>query len=132
ATSVVGTDDLLQILWVEPGRERRRADEVAEHDRNLAALSVVPRLGLERGCRRGRELGDCCQHLAPMPDRDAKFLQVLICQMTEDRGVDIVLGKALGVLGHTERGQPLRNCGHLLTLAGSARKHDTRVYGKQE
>ena len=34
-----------------------------------AALSVVPRLGLERGCRqRGRELGDCCQHLAPMPD----------------------------------------------------------------
>ncbi len=69
ATSVIGTDDLLQILWVEPGRERRRADEVTEHDRNLAALSVVPPLGVERGCRRrGRKLDDCCQHLAPMPD----------------------------------------------------------------
>jgi hypothetical protein len=34
--------------------------------------------------------------------------------MTQDTEVDIVLGKALGVLGQTERGQPLRDRGHLL------------------
>jgi hypothetical protein len=35
--------------------------------------------------------------------RNADVLEVLIAQMEEDRDVDIVLGKALGVLGQAER-----------------------------
>ena len=40
--AVIGADDLAQILGIEPGRERGRADEIAEHDRELAALGRVP------------------------------------------------------------------------------------------
>ena len=32
AAVVVGANDLTHVLGVEPGRQRRRADEVTEHD----------------------------------------------------------------------------------------------------
>ena len=45
---VIGRDDLSHVLGVEPRRQRGRADEVAEHHRELAALGRVG------GCRTGR------------------------------------------------------------------------------
>ena len=42
------------------------------------------------------------QHLSPMPERDAKVLKVLVGQMSQYGGINVVLGKALGVLGHAE------------------------------
>jgi hypothetical protein len=36
--AVIGDDDLLQILGIEPRRERRRADEIADHHRELPPL----------------------------------------------------------------------------------------------
>ena len=36
--TVVSADHLAQILGIEPHRQRRRADQIAEHDRELAAL----------------------------------------------------------------------------------------------
>jgi len=36
---MIPDDDVAQLLGVEPGGERRRADEVAEHDRQLPALA---------------------------------------------------------------------------------------------
>ena len=53
-----------------------------------------------------------------MPEQDAYVLEVLIGQMTQCREVDSVLGKALGVLGHAERSQPLRDRGHDLPPGG--------------
>ena len=50
---VVGADDLAQILGIEAGRERRRADQIAEHDGQLAPLSFRPHPVLSR--LRGRE-----------------------------------------------------------------------------
>jgi hypothetical protein len=50
----------------------------------------------------------------PVPTPIRTWSGILIRQMTQDSDVDIVLGKALGVLGQTERGQPLRDRGHLL------------------
>src|SRR5712664_2126359 len=44
---LIGDDHLAQILRVEPHRESRRADKVAEHDRELAPFS------------RGRRRYDC-------------------------------------------------------------------------
>ena len=46
---LVGADDLAHLLRVEPGRERGRADQVDEHDRELAALG----LGRPPGCGGG-------------------------------------------------------------------------------
>jgi hypothetical protein len=38
--------------------------------------------------------------------------KVLIGQIREDIAVDPVLGKALGILGHAELGEPVRNLLH--------------------
>jgi hypothetical protein len=37
-----------------------------------------------------------------MSKRDTKLFKVLIGQIAEDGGVDVILGKALHVLGHAE------------------------------
>ena len=49
--AVVGADDLAQILGIEARRQRRRTDQIAEHQRQL------PPLSLRRG-RRGRRFGN--------------------------------------------------------------------------
>src|SRR5262249_49571925 len=38
--AVIRSDDLAQILRIEPGGQRSRADEVAKHHRQLAALGT--------------------------------------------------------------------------------------------
>jgi hypothetical protein len=37
---VIGADDLAQILGIEPRRECGRADQIAEHHRQVPALGV--------------------------------------------------------------------------------------------
>jgi len=44
-----------------------------------------------------------------MPERDAKLFEILISQKMEDRGIDVVLAKAPGVLGHAEFLEPVLN-----------------------
>ena len=44
-----------------------------------------------------------------MPERDAKLFEIPIGQMTEDGGIDVVLGKAPAVLGHAELFEPVVN-----------------------
>jgi hypothetical protein len=72
--TVVRADDLLHILGVEPGRECSRADEVAEHDRELATLGVGPWGGRRDLWRSGRlltgtEPSNGPQYLEPRPKR---------------------------------------------------------------
>jgi hypothetical protein len=45
---MIDGDDVAQILWIEPCRQLSRANEVAEHDGELAALGRgnVGRLGM--------------------------------------------------------------------------------------
>src|SRR6516164_7610086 len=43
---------------------------------------------------------------------DTEIFQVLVCQIAEDREIDIVISKALGVLGHPEFFEPIRNLLH--------------------
>ena len=120
ATRLIGGDHLAQISGSSRVGERGRAHKIAEHHGELAVLGVVPLPGLGRQmcgwkCGGAGKLDSRRQHLAPMPlKRDAKLFEILISQMTQDGDVDIVLDKALGVLGQTERGQPLRDRGHLL------------------
>jgi hypothetical protein len=40
AAAVIRADDLAQILGIEPRRECRRADQIAEHHRQLPALGL--------------------------------------------------------------------------------------------
>jgi hypothetical protein len=50
--------------------------------------------------------------VSPVPQRDAKLLEVLIGQMAENRRINIVFGKALRVLGHVKFFEPVRNLLH--------------------
>ena len=89
---LVGAQDLAHLLGIEPRREHGRADEVDEHDRELAALGLERRrgsrigrrcgAGLGRGGRRrlgrGAQGGDRLEHPAPVADDgDADVLEVV-------------------------------------------------------
>jgi hypothetical protein len=80
AAAVIGGNDAPQVLWVEFSRQRRRADQVAKHDRQLTTLGLV--LCVRRSCRRGlgrsrsrtAKLPDRPQHPPAMTERDAESL----------------------------------------------------------
>ena len=55
---------------------------------------------------------NCRQHLSSVPEQNAAVFEVLIGQMAEYRDIDPILGKALGVLGHAEFSEPVRNLLH--------------------
>ena len=54
-TAVVVPDQLPQILGVVARRQRRRADQITEHHRQLAPLGLRPHTSLPRGRGRARE-----------------------------------------------------------------------------
>jgi hypothetical protein len=47
-----------------------------------------------------------------MSERDAYVLEILIGQIPKGTNVNIVFGEALGVLGHAELFEPIRNLLH--------------------
>src|SRR5262249_51284372 len=47
-TTVIGADDLAEVLWIHLGNKLRRANQIAKQDRDLAALGGV--LGGDVGC----------------------------------------------------------------------------------
>jgi hypothetical protein len=88
---LIGRNDLAKILRVHSRRECRRADEVREHDCDLATLGPV--LGSNArssrhggfvsggrlGCPIGAQSSDSTEELKAMPDCcDAKLLQGLV------------------------------------------------------
>ena len=86
-------DDLAQILGIEPRRERGRADQVAEHHRQLPAFGIAARGRRIRrgGACRGAERGDGVEQPPAMPDQaDAEILQILGRQARQYPFVDLV------------------------------------------
>ena len=78
----------------------------------LVKAKVAPRLGAPPSLSGGQAL-DCPQNLAAMTKRsDTEVFQILICQIPENREIDIVVSKALGVLGHPKLFEPVRNLLH--------------------
>src|SRR5215470_2742367 len=55
---------------------------------------------------------DGAQHLAAMPQQNAKILEVLLCQVAEDRKINGVVGEPLGILTQADRCEPLGNAFH--------------------
>src|SRR5262245_18978217 len=60
---------------------------------------------------------DGAQHLAAMPQQNAEILEVLLCQVAEDRKLNGVMNEPLGVLTQADRCEPLGNAFH-----GTARR----------
>jgi len=75
----------------------------------LGKAKVAPRLGAPPSLSGGQAL-DCPQNLAAMTKRsDTEVFQILICQIPENREIDIVVSS---VLGHLKLFKPVRNLLH--------------------
>src|SRR5215472_6055303 len=78
--AMIGSNDLAEILGIEPRRERGRADQIAEHHRQLSAFGFgAHRRRRQRGGRRlSPERGDGVEQPPAAADRaDAEFAQIL-------------------------------------------------------
>jgi hypothetical protein len=58
------------------------------------------------------KLGDRAQNLAAIAEQDTYFFQVLIRQVRKDAEVNAIFDETLGVLGHPELFEPVRNLLH--------------------
>ena len=131
AAAVIGADHLAQILRIEPRRQRRRADQIAEHHRKLAPLGRRSRAGCDRPRLHGglgAQRGDRLQKLAPMASKyHPEILEVLrreLRQRVRNRS------RYHGTPGRNAQDQgraaiPLRPCGDP-RLRGAATPHGRR------
>src|SRR5215472_1682436 len=77
AAAVIGSDDAPQVLGVDLSRQRRRADQVTKHNRQLPTLSAIlkdkrgGRSGLSHGC--GGKLPDRPQNFQSVSESDAEL-----------------------------------------------------------
>ena len=133
AASVIGADDLAQILGIEPRRECRRADQIAEHHRQLPAFGLARQRGDGSRCTAQRRLGqvtrrlrpqgrDRGQQLAAMADRGyADADQVVGRQLRQHFAIDIVVAECRRVLLKPQPAQPRRYV-HAVILGSEERQ----------
>ncbi len=109
--AMVGADDLAQILGIEARRQRRRADQIAEHHRQLPPLGGVlrrrtGRCGGRRRCFGRGQTGDGSEETLAVPERHTELLEVDLRQLRQDIGVDFTRAKERLVLAEAETFEP--------------------------
>jgi hypothetical protein len=129
---LVGADHLAHLLRVEPAGERRRADQVDEHDRQLPPFRAGRRPRLWRSIGRDRAAaaaavglapqgGDGVEQPAAVAERGhAEFLEVLPRQPGQQPGIDVVLAERRFVSLQAQAPQPSRDV-HLSSPLGAFR-----------
>jgi len=111
--AVIGADHLAQFFGIEPRRQRRRTDQVAEHHRQLAPLRGRPGCGVRRrdvgsGGRPAAQGGDRVEQQAAVADHaDAQILKVFRRQLRQHPHIDAVVFECGRVVLETKRPQPL-------------------------
>ena len=102
-------NELAHLLRIKLLRQCGEPGDVGEQDGDLAALAGLRAHGLARRlCGRRAALGDRRQQALAEAERgDAELLQIGIGQLDQHAEIDVVLGKALGVLGHPELFEPV-------------------------
>ena len=77
ASGPIGTDHLPHVLGIEARRKRSRAYQIAEHNGEVASLSIASVSGL--GDQFGLiEFGDHAQHFTTMAEQDPEPIEVLV------------------------------------------------------
>jgi hypothetical protein len=107
---VVGADDRPQILGVEAGRQRCRADHIAEHYRQLPTFGASKAWRGRRRRSRRAQGSDRLDQPAPVPDRrDADFFEVVRGQAREHPPIDLVVAECRRVALQPQIFQPCRH-----------------------
>jgi hypothetical protein len=105
--AVIRGDDLAQILRIELRRQRGRADQIAEHYRQLAAFSIGS-YGYRGEGHLRRERADGIEQPPAVPNQaDAEILQILGRQARQHPCVDLVRAERRLVLLEPELPQPI-------------------------
>jgi hypothetical protein len=103
---MIRPDDLAQVLRIEALRQRRRADQVAEHHGQLAPLSLCPHPSLPRKrgrVREGAQHSDSVEQAAAMSaQHHAKVLEIVRGELGQRLPVNLVLAKRRLVALKTE------------------------------
>jgi len=109
--AMVSADNPAQIFGIEPRRQRGRADEIAEHHRQLPPLGSVVRprtgrYGWRRQCLGGGQTGNGSEETLAVPERHAKLLEIDLRQLRQDIGVDVTRTKQRLVLSEAKTSEP--------------------------
>src|SRR5579859_2183257 len=124
--AVVRTNDLPQVLRVEPCRKRRGANKISEHNRDL------PSLGLHPGSRSVLvEPRNRAQYLPAMAERDTDFFEILVRQIAQNAWINVVVGETLRVLHQAKCVEPVRNLLHFAPPLTDWRLAEILGYGKE-
>ncbi len=114
AALVIGRDDAPHILGIEPRGKLGRADEVAEHHRELAALCGIRRRARIDGRRWTRagigsaQTGNRPEKPLPMPEGEhAELLKIGVAQVNQNVAVNTVLAERRFILAEPEAPQPI-------------------------
>src|SRR6516225_289726 len=100
--AVIGGDNLAQILGVKACGELGRADQVAEHHRQLPALG-----NRRRGPWLAAQRGDCFEQFAAVaPQHHAEILQILRRELGQGLLVDLMIAECDLVSIEAEAPQP--------------------------
>ena len=104
AHALIRRQEIAQVFGIELFRQRRRADQVAEHHGDLAPLRRARRRCGHRVI--GIEHGDLREQLFAMPKTKPERLKIRLGECTQNFGVDVVLFEQLGVVTEAERFEP--------------------------
>ena len=123
----VAADEIPPILGVEFRGDAGRADEIAEHHGEVAALGGFYgrrgrlRVGRDEGRRRGR-VRDGFQEPSSMPEQNAELFEIGVAEVGQDIGIDAVVAERRLVLPEPEAPQPLSDVhGHVSRWRGHDR-----------
>ena len=130
---LVVADDVTRLLGVEPCSQRRGANEVREHHRQLAPLGCgrpYRRCGIAWGalfCLRSqsrfRQNGNRFEELATMPDDgDANVFEIVSSQLGQNPGINLVVPECLLVALQPQLLQPSRDVHGIPHGVGHCRK----------
>ena len=104
---------LAHVLGIEPRGKRGRADKIAEHHRELAALGGVRRRARIDGRRwtrpgGGAQTGNRPEKPFPMPEGEhAELLEIGVAQVNQNVAVNSVLAERRFILAEPKAPQPI-------------------------
>ena len=107
----IAVDEGAPILGVKLRSHACRPDEVTEHHGDRTTLGDAPRRRRRRGARRlggfgGPKRGDRLEETLAVPQWHAQLIEVALCQIRQDFGIDFAIAKCGLILTETEGAQP--------------------------
>jgi hypothetical protein len=104
---MVGTDDGAHVFRFKLRRHRGRADEIAEHDRDLPALGGIAHRLRRRRCWQLIQGRDCLEKPLAMSERNPELFEIGFRQISQNIGLDCVISERRLVLAKSKASQPI-------------------------